>query len=78
MTIFLPKYPLKDGLTYKVGFIYLNLVKDSLNVKTRSKLLNFKKIGQIGALGKFNSEGLEPPNIRKNWSLQFGNMGVPR
>ena len=31
----------------------------------------------MGALGKLNSEGLEPPNIRKDWSLQFGEMGVP-
>ena len=66
MTIFLPKYPLKEVLTSKVGLNYLIFVRKS----------SIKKIGQIGALGKMNSEGLEIPNIRKYWSLQFGEMGV--
>ena len=37
----------------------------------------FFKFGQIGALGKLNPEGLEPLNIRKDWSVHDGDMGEP-
>ena len=43
--------------------------------KFRSKFLNLKKIGQIRALGKLNSEDLELPKIQKYWSLIFEEMG---
>ena len=41
----------------------------------------FFKFGEIGALGKLaklNSERLEPPNFRRDWSLPFGEIGAPR
>ena len=40
-------------------------------------MLLFCKFGEIGALRKINSEGLEPPNFRRDWSPQFREIGVP-
>ena len=41
-------------------------------------MLLFWTFGQIGALENLNSESLEPPTFWKDWSLQFGKMGVPQ
>ena len=42
-----------------------------------SKYFFFWKFGQDGALANLNSESLEPSTFRKDWSYQFGEMGVP-
>ena len=47
-------------------------------VKNTSKCFFFWKFGQIGAQANMNSESLEPPTFRKDWSLPLGEMGVPR
>ena len=36
------------------------------------------EIGALEKLGKLNSECLEPPNFRRDWSLPFGEIGVPQ
>ena len=70
MIIFLPKYPIKDVLTSKVGFKYLILVREIILQP------NCQNLGQNSYILK-NSDRLEPKEnwIRKVWSLQiFGKI----